>query len=90
MEQMTIILRFVDKYDFIRERFFHIVHVKDTIALTLKKRYVMSFLVTTLKFRIFEVRDMMEVVICVVNEMGYKLYFLENVPMCIALLISYN
>jgi hypothetical protein len=36
---------------------------------------------------------MMEIGICVVNGMGYKLYFLENVPMhnmCIALLISYN
>jgi hypothetical protein len=37
-EQMAIILRFVDKYGFIRERFFHIVHVKDTTALTLKKK----------------------------------------------------
>jgi len=37
-EQITIILRFVDKDGFIRERFFHIVHVKDTTALTLKKK----------------------------------------------------
>jgi hypothetical protein len=37
-KQMTIILRFVDKYGFIQERFFHIVHVKDTTALTLKKK----------------------------------------------------
>ncbi|XP_062161851.1 uncharacterized protein LOC133868851 [Alnus glutinosa] len=37
-EQMAIILRFVDKDGFIRERFFHIVHVKDTTALTLKKK----------------------------------------------------
>ncbi|XP_059429354.1 uncharacterized protein LOC132163185 [Corylus avellana] len=36
-EQMAIILRFVDKDGFIRERFFHIVHVKDTSASTLKK-----------------------------------------------------
>ncbi|XP_062170423.1 uncharacterized protein LOC133876156 [Alnus glutinosa] len=36
-EQMAIILRFVDKDGFIRERFFHVVHVNDTIALTLKK-----------------------------------------------------
>lgn len=35
-EQMAIILRFVDKHGFIRERFFDIVHVKDTTALTLK------------------------------------------------------
>ena len=35
-EQMTIILRFVDKEGFIKERFFHIVHVRNTTALTLK------------------------------------------------------
>ena len=33
---MAIILRFVDKNGFIKERFFHIVHVRDTTALTLK------------------------------------------------------
>jgi hypothetical protein len=37
-EQMAIILRFIDKDDFIRDRFLHIVYVKDTIALTLKKK----------------------------------------------------
>ena len=36
-EQMTIILRFVDKNGFIKERFFYVVHVRDTIALNLKK-----------------------------------------------------
>ncbi|XP_020426606.1 zinc finger MYM-type protein 1-like [Prunus persica] len=36
-EQMTIILRFVDCDEFIRERFFDIVSVVDTNALTLKK-----------------------------------------------------
>jgi hypothetical protein len=36
MEQMTIILRFIDKYSFIRDRFFDIVHVEDTTDLTLK------------------------------------------------------
>ena len=35
-EQMAIILRFVDEDGFIRKRFFHIIHVKDTTALTLK------------------------------------------------------
>nr|XP_023876407.1 zinc finger protein 862-like [Quercus suber] len=35
-EQMTIILRFVDKEGFIKERFFLVVHVRDTTALTLK------------------------------------------------------
>ncbi|XP_057482633.1 uncharacterized protein LOC130769355 [Actinidia eriantha] len=36
-EQMAIILRFVDVHGFLRERFFEIVHVTDTTALTLKK-----------------------------------------------------
>ncbi|XP_050263883.1 uncharacterized protein LOC126708104 [Quercus robur] len=35
-EQMAIILRFVDKEGFIKERFFYVVHVRDTTALTLK------------------------------------------------------
>ena len=35
-EQMAIILRFVDNEGFIKERFFHIMHVRDTTALTLK------------------------------------------------------
>ncbi|KAK4558185.1 hypothetical protein RGQ29_007800 [Quercus rubra] len=35
-EQMAIILKFVDKEGFIKERFFHIVHVRDTTALILK------------------------------------------------------
>ncbi|XP_071917131.1 uncharacterized protein [Coffea arabica] len=36
-EQMAIVLRFVDKQDYIRERFFDIVHVHETNSLTLKK-----------------------------------------------------
>jgi len=35
---MAIVLRFVDKDGFIQERFFDIVHVKDTSALTLKNK----------------------------------------------------
>ncbi|XP_020272615.1 zinc finger MYM-type protein 1-like [Asparagus officinalis] len=35
-EQMSIVLRFVDTNGFIQERFFGIVHVSDTAALTLK------------------------------------------------------
>ena len=33
---MAIILRFVDKEGFIKERFFHIVYVRDNTTLTLK------------------------------------------------------
>jgi hypothetical protein len=36
-EQMAVVLRFVDKDGFVRERFFGVVHVSDTVALTLKK-----------------------------------------------------
>jgi hypothetical protein len=35
-EQMAIVLRFIDKDGFIQERFFDLVNVKDTLALTLK------------------------------------------------------
>ncbi|XP_030924484.1 zinc finger MYM-type protein 1-like [Quercus lobata] len=35
-EQMAIVIRFVDKDGFVRERFFGVVHVPDTTALTLK------------------------------------------------------
>ncbi|KAL4599349.1 hypothetical protein ACB092_11G120400 [Castanea dentata] len=35
-KQMPIILRFVEKNGFIKERFFHVVHVRDTIALIQK------------------------------------------------------
>ena len=35
-EQMTIILRFVDKEGFIKECFFHVMHVRDTTAFTSK------------------------------------------------------
>jgi hypothetical protein len=43
-EQMAIILRFVTKDGFIREHFFDIVHVKDTLASTLKDSisYILS------------------------------------------------
>ena len=34
--ELAIVLRFIDKDGFIQERFFDLVHVKDTLALTLK------------------------------------------------------
>jgi hypothetical protein len=37
-EQMTIVLRFVDKDGFIQERVFDLVHVEDTSAFTLKNK----------------------------------------------------
>lgn len=37
-EQMSLVLRFVDKVGLIQERFFFVAHVKDTTALTLKEK----------------------------------------------------
>ncbi|KAL5854183.1 hypothetical protein ACOSQ4_003985 [Xanthoceras sorbifolium] len=42
-EQMALVLIFVDKEGFIRERFLDIVHVKDTTAITLKKELCTIF-----------------------------------------------
>ncbi|XP_015931462.1 uncharacterized protein LOC107457795 [Arachis duranensis] len=39
-EQMTIVLRFVTLDDFVKERFFDLVHVTDTCATTLKKELI--------------------------------------------------
>ncbi|KAL6543005.1 hypothetical protein OROHE_010525 [Orobanche hederae] len=36
-EQMSIVIRFVDRDGYIRERFFGLVHVKDTTSITLKE-----------------------------------------------------
>lgn len=36
-EQMALVLRFVDEDGVVQERFFDLIHVKDTKALTLKK-----------------------------------------------------
>jgi hypothetical protein len=36
-EQMALVIRFVDRSGFIRERFLDIVHVKDTTATSLKE-----------------------------------------------------
>jgi len=75
-EQMTIILWFVDKEGFINEYFFHVVYGTDLTALILKKKiFVISLY--NLHIKIIEVKDMMELVICVVNGMDYKLCSLK-------------
>ncbi|KAH1130200.1 hypothetical protein J1N35_001578 [Gossypium stocksii] len=38
IEQMTIVLRYVDEKGFIKERFFDLVHVQDTATVTLKEQ----------------------------------------------------
>ena len=42
-EQMAVVLRYVDINGFVRERFFRIVHVVDTTAVTLKKEIYYLF-----------------------------------------------
>jgi hypothetical protein len=39
-KQMAIVIRFVDREGFIRERFLDLIHVKDTTSLTLKNAIV--------------------------------------------------
>ena len=47
-EQMTIVFRFVDNYGIVQERFFDLIHVKNTKALTLKKE--LSYLLSSYAF----------------------------------------
>ena len=42
-EQMAVVLRYVDTNGFVQERFFGIVHVVDTTAVTLKKEIYYLF-----------------------------------------------
>ena len=79
-EQMTIILRFVDTEGFIKEYFFHVVYGRDTTALILKKKIFVVISLYNLHIKIIEVKDMMELVICVVNGMDYKLCSLKFFP----------
>jgi hypothetical protein len=61
-EQMTIVLRFVDTNNMLQERFFDLVHVKNTKALTLKQNYAMYYPTMVLICRIFEAKGMMVLV----------------------------
>jgi hypothetical protein len=75
-EQMTLVIRFVDRSGFIRERFLDIVYVKDTTASTLKKE--ISFVLShyNLMFKILGINGMMVLVICMDSGIDCKLYSL--------------
>jgi len=75
-EQMALVIRFVDRSGFIRERFLDIVHVKDTIVATLKEEIFFVYLITILMFKILGVKGMMVPVICVESGMVSKFYSL--------------
>jgi hypothetical protein len=53
-EQMTLVIRFVVRSGFIRERFFDIVHVKYTTALTLKEE--ISFVLSNHNLNVQNIR----------------------------------
>jgi len=74
---MTLVIRFVDRSGFIRERFLDIIHVKDTTASTLEEEiFPLFYLITILMFKILEDKGMMVLVICVESGMVCKLYSL--------------
>jgi len=60
-EEMAIVLRFVDKDGNIKERFFDIVHVKDTTAVTLKKE--LSVVLSRHNLNVSTIKGMMVLVI---------------------------
>jgi len=58
-EQMALIFRFVDQDGVLQERFFDLIHVKDTKALTLKKEVLMYCPTMVLMSRTFEAKATM-------------------------------
>jgi hypothetical protein len=88
-EQMVIVLRFVDKNDFVRKRFFELVHVSDTTTLTLKNVYILYYLNINLTCKIFEGMNMMVQVICDGGGMSCKLWFQMIVHMPITFITSH-
>lgn len=86
-EQMAIILRYVDGDGFVRERFFEVVSVKDTNALTLKKEICTVLTNTICWLQIYEVRGMMVLATCGENGVDCKHYFLENAHLLITFIV---
>ena len=72
-EQMAIVLRFVNKDGFVRERFFGVVHVSDTVALTLKKEIYSLLSRYNLDIQNIRGQGYDVQVICEVSRMDYKL-----------------
>jgi hypothetical protein len=91
-EQMALVIRFVDKDGFIRERFLDIVHVHDTYSTTLKQE-IPFYQHLNWMFKIFVDKDMMVLAICVESGMDCRQSSWMNALthiMFIALLISYS
>ena len=84
---MAIILRFVDKEGFIKERFFHVVPVRDTIALTLKNEVCAVLSHYNLHIENIRSQGYDGLVTCVVNGMDYKLFFLKIAHMLIMYIV---
>jgi len=76
---MTIVVRFVYRSGFIRDRFLDFVYVKDTISLALKNMICSIYLVIILTLKISKVNGIMELVTCMRSGMDYRHYFLNIV-----------
>ena len=81
-EQITIVLRFVNRDSFDQERLFDLVHVTDTSTMTLKKELVRVIFCHNLKFE--NIRDH---AICEVNGIDHKLCYLMIVHMHIMFIV---
>ncbi|KAL9691877.1 hypothetical protein QQ045_012304 [Rhodiola kirilowii] len=79
-EQMAVILRFVDKYGIIKERFIGVVHVKDTSSMSLKSAIdslfseyglsLKSLVAVAISKKHFEVGDFFEKLSLLLNVVG--------------------
>jgi len=58
-EQMAVVFRFIDKNGVLQERFFDLIHVKNTRALTLKEELAPFYPIILLTSKTFVVKDMM-------------------------------
>ncbi|XP_073137031.1 uncharacterized protein [Henckelia pumila] len=86
-EQMAIILRYVDQDGFIRERFFEVVHVENTSALTLKKEICNVFNQYNLLTKNLR-RQGYDGTSNVGNGMDFRLYFLKILHMLIIFILK--
>ena len=70
---MSLIVRFVKKDGFVKQRFLNLVHVRDIIASTLKQDICWFCLIIILTFKMFKGKDVIEQVTCMESGISYKL-----------------
>ncbi|CAM8986655.1 unnamed protein product [Rhodiola kirilowii] len=75
---MSLVLRFVDTDGCIKERFFGLLHVKDTASLTLKNGIFRCSLVIILILSLYEGKVMMLSLVVVSKEVYHVQHFFEK------------